>query len=76
MPMRLPNGTYRVQIRRRGFPPVDRTFNSLKAAQAFEDEEREKIALGPTPLNRSLRFEPPRVSRRLVGLSQAVASTA
>ena len=38
MPMRLPNGTYRVQIRRRGFPPVDRTFNSLKAAQAFEDE--------------------------------------
>lgn len=57
MPMRLPNGTYRVQIRRRGFPPVDRTFNSLKAAQAFEDEEREKIALGPTPLNRSLRFD-------------------
>lgn len=46
MPTKLPNGSYRVQIRVSGFPTVDRSFNSLKAAETHEREEREKIRLG------------------------------
>lgn len=57
MPTKLPNGTYRVQIRVSGFPTIDRTFNSLKAADEFERDERAKISLGPTPLTKDLRFD-------------------
>lgn len=57
MPTKLPNGTYRVQIRVSGFPTIDRTFNSLKAAETFEREQREQIRLGPTPLTQDLRFD-------------------
>jgi hypothetical protein len=56
MPINLANGSYRVQIRVGGFPRIDRCFASLKAAEAFEASEREKIGVGPTPLTPQLSF--------------------
>lgn len=35
MATRLPNGKYRVYLRRRGISPVQGTFDTEKAAQAF-----------------------------------------
>jgi integrase len=56
MPIELANGTYRVQIRKNGFPRVDKVFNSLKAAEKFEELEREKMATGLAALRPQMTF--------------------
>lgn len=43
MPIKLPSGKYRVQIRIKGHPRVDQVFDTKKEAAAFEDSERERI---------------------------------
>jgi hypothetical protein len=43
MPIKLPNGKFRVQIRIKGHPPIDRVFDKKKEAAAFENAERERI---------------------------------
>lgn len=43
MPVKLPNGKHRVQIRIKGHPPVDRVFDKKKDAVEFERTERERI---------------------------------
>jgi integrase len=43
MPIKLPNGKFRVQIRVKGHPRIDQVFDTKKAATAFEREERERL---------------------------------
>lgn len=43
MPIKLPNGKFRVQIRIKGHPRIDQVFDTKKAATEFEDGERERL---------------------------------
>lgn len=43
MALKLPNGRFRVQIRIKGHPTIDRVFDSASEARAFEDAERHRI---------------------------------
>lgn len=49
MPITLPNGKYRVQIRVKGHPRIDQVFDSKRQAEEFEKAERERIERS-TPL--------------------------
>lgn len=43
MPIKLPNGKFRVQIRIKGHPRIDQVFETKKAATDFEKVERGRI---------------------------------
>ncbi len=43
MPIKLPNGKFRGQIRIKGHPRIDQVFDTKKAATKFEDGERERL---------------------------------
>ena len=43
MPIKLPSGKHRAQIRIKGHPPVTQLFDSKKDAVEFEEAERERI---------------------------------
>ncbi len=43
MPIKLPNGKFRVQIRIKGHPRIDQVFATKTAANEFEKGERQRI---------------------------------
>lgn len=44
MALKLPNGRFRVQIRIKGHPKIDRVFDTAAQALTFEEAERHRIA--------------------------------
>jgi hypothetical protein len=48
MPIKLPNGKYRVQIRVKGHPRIDQVFDAKKSATDFEKTECERLERKPS----------------------------
>ena len=57
MALKLPNGRFRVQIRIKGHPTIDRVFDTASEARAFEDAERHRIVNNVPLWSLAMTFE-------------------
>lgn len=57
MALKLPNGRFRVQIRIKGHPTIDRVFDTSSEARAFEDAERHRIVNNVPLWSLAMTFE-------------------